>query len=131
MSDTTDVTTDTTQTPVVFADATGRITQCFWMPRWMVDIQTAPAGGSVVISDGHWETDFVKEGAVVARPANPTTLEGMMLKNVPAPCMVTVEGVDHACTDTTVELSFSHPGTYTVKVDAWPMLDATFEVTQA
>jgi hypothetical protein len=122
---------DGSATHYVAADAEGRILFFGSVPTFMFAYQAAPEGGSLVLGVGTPETHYVKEGAVVARPANPTTLEGMTLKNVPAPCMVTVEGVDHACTDATVELSFSHPGTYTVKVDAWPMLDATFEVTQA
>lgn len=115
----------------VTADATGRILNSAHMPEFMFDIQVAPQGCSLVIGQGDPATDYVKDGAVTPRPANPTTLSGMELVNLPSPCTITLEGVDHACTDATCELSFSHPGTYTVKVSAWPMLDATFEVTQA
>jgi hypothetical protein len=124
-------TTDTTQTTYVTADASGRILSTGSMPRWMIDIQTPPAGGSLVIGDGHWDTDYVKGGAIVPRPASPATLNGMTLENLPNPCTITLDGADHACTDATCELSFSHAGTYTVKVAAFPYLDATFEVTQA
>jgi hypothetical protein len=120
------------QTSYVLADSAGRITQVGQMPRFMIDKQVPPAGGSLVIGKGHWDTDYVSGGVIVPRPANPGALDGMTLKNLPAPCTITLEGVDYACTDDTCELSFSHAGTFSIKVTpAWPMLDATFEVTQA
>jgi hypothetical protein len=122
---------DMTQTAFVMADAAGKITQRMSMPRWMAEHQTPPEGGILVFEDGDMDTDYVKEGTVVPRPANTATLSGMELQNLPVPCTITLEGVDHECTDDTCELSFSHPGTYPVKVSAWPMLDATFEVIQA
>lgn len=124
-------TQDTTQVSAVMADSAGRITQTLQMPRFMIDYQTPPSGGSVVIGEGHWDTHYVSGGEIVPRPANPAALSGMELVNLPSPCTVTLEGADYACTDATCQLSFSHPGTYTVTVSAWPILDATFEVTQA
>jgi hypothetical protein len=121
---------DMTQTAFVMADATGKITQRMSMPRWMAEHQAPPEGGCLVFEDGDLDADYVKEGAVVPRPANSATLSGATLENLPVPCTVTVEGVEHACEESTAELSFSHPGTYPVTVSAWPMLDATFEVIQ-
>lgn len=125
------VSSDGSQTQYVAADAEGRILFFGSVPGFMFQYQVPPESGSLVLGSGAPETHYVKGGAIVERPVNPTTLVGMTLANVPAPCTVTVEGADHACDDTTVDLSFSHPGTYQVKVSAWPMLDAIFEVTQA
>jgi hypothetical protein len=119
------------QTPFVMADATGRIVSTGSMPQFMLALQTPPAGGKLVVGSGHWDTHYVVGDAIYARPANTATLNGMQLENLPVPCSITAEGVEHACEDRTAELSFSHPGTYAVKVVAWPMLDVTFEVTQA
>jgi hypothetical protein len=113
------------------ADGNGRILFFGRVPEFMFAYQLPPAGGSIVQGEGAPETHYVKDGAIVERPANPATLAGLELANLPAPCTITVEGVEHGCEDATAELSFSHPGTYPVKVSAWPTLDATFEVIQA
>lgn len=107
-------------------DATGRILFKGEVPRSMLELQ----GENVLEGDADVALDWIQDGKVVARPENTATLDGMTLKNLPSPCTVTVEGVGHACTDATCDLSFSQAGTYTVKVVAWPALDATFEVTQ-
>jgi hypothetical protein len=114
------------------ADATGRIVYTGSVPGHMLDVQNIPEGGCRVDgAQGNPATEYVVGGAVVPRPANPTVLDGMTLKNLPVPCAILFEGVEHECTDSTCELSASHPGTYTVIVGAWPMVEATFEVTQA
>ena len=107
--------------------ATGRIAYTGSVPTSMLSLQ----GNNVVEGDADLTLDYVENGAITPRPANTATLDGMTLKNLPNPCTINVEGVAHACTDPTADLSFSHPGTFTVTVSAWPMLDATFSVTQA
>lgn len=72
----------------------------------------------------------VQGGTIVDRPLNTAILSGTRLVNLPVPCTITVEGTPHTCNETHADLSFSRPGTYSVKVSAWPMLDATFQVTQ-
>ncbi|MFT4064266.1 hypothetical protein [Paraburkholderia sp.] len=126
-----DMTKDMTKTDWVVADAQGAILYGGHSPRWMMDVQVPPEGGSVVVGQGKTETDWVTGGAVVPRPANTVKLDGMTLTNVATGATVTIGGTDYTVTDGTVELSFSQPGIYTVKVSAFPMLDATFQVTQA
>jgi hypothetical protein len=124
----TDETLDPTEMVVFLKyDATGRILFKGEIPRSMLELQ----GDNVLEGDADVSLDWIQDGAKVPRPVNPATLSGMTLENLPSPCTITVEGIDHASTDATCELSFSQPGIYTVKVVAWPMLDATFEVTQA
>jgi hypothetical protein len=113
-------------------DENGRLTYSIAVLESMMEHQLAHvvAGGGLLEGKGDPDTEYVKDGAMVPRPANPATLAGMTLENLPVPCTVTVEDVEHACEESTAELSFSQAGTYPVKVSAWPMLDATFEVTQ-
>jgi len=110
-----------------YDSATGRITFTGSVPSSMLSLQ----GENVVAGEADPLLDYVSAGVISPRPANTATLKGMKLRSLPKPCVITVEGVAHECTDATADLSFSHPGTYTVTVSAWPMLDATFEVTQA
>jgi hypothetical protein len=111
-------------------DQTGRIYVKARMPEKMIDQQVVPAGHSLLLVTCDMDTDWVTGGELQPRPVNSTTLNGMKLTNVPAGATVTIEGTDYTVTDGTADLSFSQPGTYTVTVSAFPMLDATFEVTQ-
>lgn len=84
----------------------------------------------IVQGEANVDLDWVDGHAIVRRPENPTVLDGMTLRNLPIPCVITIDGTAHDSTDETAELSFSQPGTFTVVVSAFPMLDATFQVTQ-
>ena len=130
MSDTAE-TIDTTMTAYVAADARGAIVVSGVVPRWMLDAQIPPQGGTIVIGQGRARTDYIANGAITPRPANTATISGMTISNVPNPSTVTIAGGSPTTvTDGEVDLSFTQPGTYTVVVSSWPMLDATFQVTQ-
>lgn len=64
----------------------------------------------------------------------PAVLDGMMLRNLPQPCRIEIaEGTTgaqvYAETEAEVELSFDHPGTYTVWVLSVPYTPGEFVVT--
>jgi hypothetical protein len=112
---------------VKYEPTTGRIAYTGSVPVSMFALQ----GDAVIEGEANVLLDYVVGGAVTPRPANPAVLDGMTLRALPSPCVVAVEEVAHGCTDATAELSFSHPGTFTVTVIAFPALDASFQVTQA
>lgn len=80
--------------------------------------------------DGQWDGDthYVVDGAPVLRPENPTTLDGMTLRNVPVPATLTINETEYQTDSDTVELEFDYPGTYHVTVSAWPHLDKEFTI---
>ena len=118
-------------TVFVAADSKGEIQYTGSVPEFMMDVQISPAGGSIVRGIGSPVTDYVLNGAITPRPANTATISGMTISNVPNPSTVTIAGGSPTTvTDGEVDLSFTQPGTYTVVVSSWPMLDATFQVTQ-
>jgi hypothetical protein len=122
---------DHTLTRYVIADATGKILGNGNIPAFMLADQVLLPGGSHVLGTGDTTTQYVTNGVITARPPNPTTLSGMQLSNVPNPSSVTIDAANpQQVTDGEVELSFTQPGTYTIVVSSWPMLDATFKVTQ-
>ena len=71
---------------------------------------------------------YVVDGRVLNRPECPAKLSGTTLTDVPAPCMIRVDGRPYDCDDSTVELDFDQPGTYQVWVEAFPYKIARFEV---
>lgn len=80
--------------------------------------------------EGEWygKPFYALNGEAVARPENPTTVSGQALENVPVPATVIINGVSYETNESRVELGFSQPGTYAVKVVAWPHLDKEFNV---
>lgn len=77
---------------------------------------------------GDMDTQMVVNGGVQDRPANPTTLNGAVLSNVPVPAVVVINGASYSTNEATVELGLTM-GTYAVKVEAFPYLDKQFTVT--
>lgn len=122
---------DHTLTDYVVVDAKGDIVHTGSVPAFMVDSQPLEAGQSIVVGKGQHGVHYALNGAVVPRPANPSTLSGMKISNVPNPSTVTIDGENPTTvTDGEVDLSFTQPGTYKIVVSSWPALDAVFEVTQ-
>lgn len=75
-----------------------------------------------------WKPVYVLDGEVVDRPENPATVSGSALENVPVPATIIINGTSYDTNESRVELGFSQPGTYDVKVVAWPYLDKEFTV---
>lgn len=69
---------------------------------------------------------YVKDGQIIDRPTQATTLDGPTLNNLPIPCQIQINGQTYACQDDHAELGFDLPGVYTITVTAWPFLDAEF-----
>lgn len=55
----------------------------------------------------------------------------LVIHNLPIPCTVKIDGQEYHMDDpedTTFECVIDHPGTYEVRVEAWPYQDKTWEV---
>ena len=80
--------------------------------------------------EGEWfgKPFYALDGEAVPRPENPTVLDGHTLLDVPVPAKVHVNKNVNDTNESTVELTFTQPGTYAVKVEAWPHLDKEFQV---
>ncbi|MFA5663445.1 hypothetical protein [Castellaniella sp.] len=73
-------------------------------------------------------THYIDAGVATERPVNPAQLDGLTLTDLPVPSMIHINGVAYECNDTSVELGFDQPGSYAVRVQAWPYLDAEFSI---
>jgi len=95
-------------------------------------IDTGRANGSFYLAgEGHWDTHYVDLATLTIQPrnANPTTISGTTLSNVPVPSTIIVDNVRYEADEATVELSFTHAGTYEVTVDSVTALAVKFTVT--
>lgn len=110
-------------------DHEGRIIQTGTIPEDMLALQHVN-GGTVMAGVANLNTDYVVDGAVTPRPAQDTRLIAGTLTHLPVPCTIHIDGNAHACTDDVVELEFTYPAAYAVRVEAFPYLDAEFNVVK-
>lgn len=85
-----------------------------------------------LVSDLSYTMDeiYYASGSLRMRPQNPATINGMVLSNLPVPCVVAIKGVKSQSYESELTLSFTYPGVYDVCIEAWPYLDRIFKVTQ-
>jgi len=112
-------------------DATGRIVKlAYCLPA---ERAANDKPGCEWIDTGTAEADparqYINDGALADRPLQATTRDGLVLADLPDPCEVLIEGTSYPVTGGTVTLEFGLPGTYAVRVEAWPYQPMTFEVT--
>ena len=114
-------------------DATGKITgetfgQEEVMPMILENMHNVPFPQGHIMGK-HFDdrdTKYVVDGVLTDRPANPAVLTGAVLSSLPVPCQIKINATSYDCTDSTATLAFDHPGTYTIKVIAFPHIDAEF-----
>ena len=120
-----------TQTDFVIADATGQIVLNGNVPAYQLYGLTVPDGGQILDVKGSPDTDYVSNKTLTPRPANPATLNGAVLSNLPNPSTVTINGTPYTVTDGELDMTFPNAGTYSITVSSpFPYLDASFTHTQ-
>ncbi|MEN7429149.1 hypothetical protein VA599_00240 [Chromobacterium sp. TRC.1.1.SA] len=113
---------------IIEYDDAGRILQTGLASLENVEVEFA-LGKLLLQGEADPLTQYVRsDGVIEARPHNPARLDGMVLRDLPAPCVLMLDGTSYDCDDTECELSFSLPGLHHIQVEAWPMQSAVFEV---
>lgn len=114
---------------IIEYDETGRILQTGLAPRENVEIDFAQ-GKLLLQGEADPVTQYIRgDGMIESRPVNTVRLDGMVLRDLPVPCRLIVDGVEYACSDTECQLSFSLPGLHHIVVDGFPAQLAVFEVS--
>ena len=82
------------------------------------------------VVDGAYDgiTHYILDGELMERPDSPVTRTDLTLHDVPTGATLFINGESYAA-EGTVELEFALMGTYTLKVECFPYLDWTDEVT--
>lgn len=114
---------------IIEYDEDGRILQTGLASLENIELEIS-LGKLILQGEADPLTQYIRsDGAIESRPPNPASLAGMVLHDLPAPCVLVLDGTAYDCDDAECELSFSLRGTHHVQVEAWPMQSATFEVT--
>lgn len=116
---------------VLFDRTTGRITYSIQASSAEDVIETTTTG---VLTTSEYipaasNLYYVEDGLLRERPTQSTTLSGLTLSNLPAPCTINIQGTTYECSSPTCTLDFTYPSTYRGFVSNWPFLDYEFEVT--
>jgi len=79
--------------------------------------------------DGFWDSKkhYVLNGEAVLRPANPAVLTGLILSELPIPCVIDINGTRYDCSDESAELDLD-AGAHKITVIAFPYLNGVFNV---
>jgi hypothetical protein len=68
-------------------------------------------------------THYILNGEPTERPTQSTTLDARTLTGLPIPATLHIDGETYEVDDGTAELDFILPGTYRLRVVAWPYRD--------
>lgn len=79
--------------------------------------------------DGLWDGKlyYVVDGVATFRPACPAVLDGLILSDLPVPCVLDINGKQYNVDQPEVELDLAI-GLFIIKVIAFPYLDGVFDV---
>jgi hypothetical protein len=86
--------------------------------------------GFSYVSGFYTNTDhYIHNGEPTERPTQSTTLDGRSLTGLPVPALLHIDGETYTVDNGEAELEFPLPGTYRLRVEAWPFKDWEGEVT--
>lgn len=105
-------------------DEQGRVLFIGDVPESMLALQ----GERVFIGEIDGTLEYVIDGNKQPRPANPARLSGYALHNLPVPCKIRINQREYACSEASAAVELTYPGVYRINVQAFPFLDANFEV---
>lgn len=113
----------------IYETATGLIRTVGNCPENMVDLQPVPDGCALLRAKATGIDDYVVDGVVTPRPANPATLsaDGLTIENLPIPCRLFAWNQWYDCTDAIAEFDSDAIGE-SVIVSAFPYMDKTFKM---
>lgn len=111
----------------LYEGSTGRILG--WVEGDTETLEANKSAGPFVEGKFDPETHWINTGQATLRLPLPVQLEDGSLLNVPPNSLIRINDTEYVCKDGgRVELEFDQPGTYTVRLECWPYLDAEFTI---
>jgi len=112
---------------ITFYKPDGSINHVLSGDQSVIDLNKSLGGDWV---NGEWDgqTHYILDGEPTLRPDNPATLDGLVINNLPVPCKIVINSTVYDYEEITVEFDFDYVGVYKVVIEAFPYLDAEFEI---
>lgn len=117
---------------VIFDPVTGKVLSAGGCDGVTFDTAYATRTDCLPVPVGAQTLDsYVDLSLLMVRPKLPSqvTVDGLMLRNVPVPSVILIEGVPYENDEPEVELEFDMPGQYQIVVKSVRELDGVFQVT--
>lgn len=109
-------------------DSKGEIIRTGSCPSAMLALQT---GVYEFVMEGQADdrTQWVDNHVVTQRPAMTPQVNGSTISGLPQPCTATIDGQSQEVLDGEIEVVADLPGTYLVRIEAFPYIPVELEVT--
>ncbi len=112
---------------ISFYEPNGAISAVLQGDQIVIDANKVAATESWI--DGLWDGKkyYVLNGVATLRPDCPAVIDGLILSNLPVPCVLDINGTKYDADESEVELDLG-TGSFVIKVIAFPYLDGVFNV---
>ena len=116
--------------PFMVCNLDGVILRTGDCPEEMVSLQAQKDQFALIgwASDALHYVDTTQLSRMDKHPVT-ATLTGLAFSGLPVPCQLTIEGVTYEHDEDAINLAFTYPGTYTVRVSALHYIARDYEVT--
>jgi len=107
---------------VIYNQVTGHINRTVVCSAKQLSVQVGPGEGYLpgTIDD---DLHYVNQGQITRRPVLPVTTTRHTLYGVPEGTVIEIDDQQYTADGQAVELEFSLPGTYQVRLNKWPYLE--------
>lgn len=114
----------------VYKKSTGEIIKTLFIPVGDIELNfNKDADEDYLNQEGRYEYDCVLNGVVTKRPENPTTLNGLVLSDVPKGSTIYIDGSAYEVElGGEIQLQFNQAGSYSVQIESFPYLDKEFTI---
>lgn len=106
----------------MYTPATGRIKYILQCPEGTL-VKGPDEDAMELSSSVDPDAWYVRQGTLVPRPVLPITVVGHTLTGVPPGAELIIEDSLYSADGQAIELEFSLPGSYPVRITHWPYLD--------
>lgn len=113
---------------IIFDTATGRIICVTTLREW-----DTPMSNEILYENAPTDiggTHYVLNGEVVPRPVMPLVITGNHIEGIPVNSELWLENIVYTVDDGEVDIDFTYPGTYPVRITKFPYLDFNGEFTE-
>lgn len=66
---------------------------------------------------------FIEDAHAIQRAQMEIVVDGNVLRNLPRPCVLKIEGQEYTVEDGVAEIEFAYPGPYSIKLTAQRFID--------
>jgi len=102
----------------IYDMASGAVLRTGTCPYGHAESQALRPNEGIALGTFSYQDHFHDGQGFAAKREMLLTRQGALLRGLPIPCVVRIEGDEYVCEDGDIELSFEYPGSYTLRFEA-------------